>query len=327
VVADVVGGKRFTVLNEAGRRRLDADRLVAAALGAAIVVLAAVAAADDSALLPARPPATVERYVLSNGLEVLLQPDHHTSKVALVVYYRAGRLSEPKGLAGLAHLVEHMAFRGSRHLTGEQLWMWPQRWGIREMNAMTSLEGTLYQMLVPSEQLPRALWFESERMAFTLEAMTAQHLELERAIIKNELSLRRGADHLLPYLIADISYPPGHAMRDMSARARDDLDALDLPAAQWFFQRVYRPDNATLALVGNFDSVLVKQSIERYFGAVRNPSMPRDESSAGSVQCWRRRSSAYLARLSPRLSSRTANAFWVMLSSCKRRRTRRSRRC
>jgi predicted Zn-dependent peptidase len=87
------------------------------------------------------------RYVLANGLEVVLLPDRDASRLALVVYYRAGMLSDPPGMAGLAHLTEHMAFRGSRHVTGEQAWTWTQRWGITAMNAATLPEGTLYQML------------------------------------------------------------------------------------------------------------------------------------------------------------------------------------
>ena len=128
-----------------------------------------------------------ERYVLANGLEVLLRPDHRSAHVAVVVNYRTGHLSDPKGLGGLAHLAEHMAFRGSRHLTDEQTWALPQEWGATDIGAFTTPDATYFQMVVPVEQLPRALWLESERMAFTLEALNQEHLELERKIIVNEV--------------------------------------------------------------------------------------------------------------------------------------------
>jgi zinc protease len=227
----------------------------------------------------------VERHVLANGLEVLLEPDRDVPNVAVVLGYRAGSLSDPQGLAGLAHLTEHMAFRGSRHASDEQHWLWPQRWGIEGFNAETRLDATLFQGLVPPSQLARLLWLEAERMAFTLESMTDAHVELERRVVQSELGMQAGPGHLVSLHLARVSYPEGHPMHVHGAqRARDDLESLDRQAVQWFFQGAYRPDNATLVLVGNFDPALARQEIERAFAGVRNPATPRIESTPEFVQ-------------------------------------------
>jgi len=89
---------------------------------------------------------------------VLLQPSPDSHRAAVVVRYHAGSLSDPEGLTGITHLAEHMAFRGSRHLSGEQLWTLPQAWEARAIGAFTSADATVFHLVVPPEQrIPSAI--------------------------------------------------------------------------------------------------------------------------------------------------------------------------
>ena len=240
----------------------------------ALVALASIVCATRGAAQAAPGAALAsERLVLANGLEVILEPDPSSARVAVVVAYGAGSSSDPPGLAGLAHMAEHMAFRRSLHVGEQQFFDLPHHWGAAEQTAFTAQDATVYQMLVPPEQLARALWLESERMAFVLPALRADQLALERRIIAGEYALR---DLPVPGLLRELSYPEGHPQRAFNrAAATSALPELDLGAVQWFFQRVYRPDNACLVLVGDFDPSEAKQLIERYFAGIGNPRVPR----------------------------------------------------
>jgi zinc protease len=250
----------------------------------AVILLAGRHASSEETIAAGITATPVERYVLENGLEVLLQPDARATRVALVVCYHSGSLVDPEGLAGLAHVAEHMSFRGSRHLADGQMFALPQRWGATDANAVTKDDATLYMAVFPPEQLPPMIWLESERMGFVLEALSAEHLELERKIIRNELALRRGPNRRISALLDELSYPKDHPLH---AAARmdllDEVGAVDLPALQWLYQGIYRPDNASVILVGNFDAGVAKTSIQNSFGPIRNPNLPRLAATVAAV--------------------------------------------
>jgi zinc protease len=250
----------------------------------AILLFAFVASASAQDPPEVAPHAPL-RYQLANGLEVVLAPDRSSTRVAVVVRYDAGSSSDPEGLSGLAHLAEHMAFRGSRHLRGAQFYELPKLWGAAESNAHTGQEWTAFHLLVPAQQLGRALWLESERMAFVLEAMSEEQLELERRLIRNELKLNHGPDFMTAGILSELSYPDRHPLRSFAAAAVErDLDDIELPAVQWFYQRAYRPDNASLVLVGDFDVSEAQALIARYFASVANPSVPRISTPRQAVE-------------------------------------------
>lgn len=237
-----------------------------------VVVLALLAGARPSS---AQPVATflpeIERFRLANGLDVVLEKNDRQPRVAIVMAYDVGARDDPPGYAGLAHLVEHLTYRGSKHLAsygGPELL---EKAGVGEKNGETSLDRTLYYAVVPAGALELGLWIESERMAFTLESFNENALELERAVVRNELRLRLNVPALFRAHLLEAVYGTTHPYAGITHQ-REDLEHLGLSAAKWFYQAAYRPDRAHLVIVGNFEPRTVKALIERYFGSVRSPS-------------------------------------------------------
>lgn len=214
---------------------------------------------------------TPTRYRLENGLTVILSPDHAQDGVAVTMRYAVGASDDPPGYSGLAHLVEHMTFRGSRHLGPLEAYLDLERVGATSINGSTGPTATLYGCVVPSAQLETAIWIESERMAFTLEKVGDHSLELERRIVANEY--RQRAENPFQNRILEALLPKGHPYRPREAPL-DDLDAIRLRDVQWFFQQWYRPDNATLLLSGDFDQDRARGLIHQYLGPIVAPKKP-----------------------------------------------------
>ncbi len=150
--------------------------------------------------LGAREPNTkpaVSQFVLSNGLQVLLEEDHRQKLVAIRMTYAIGSRDEPKAQRGIAHLVEHLTFRGSRHLKDDEMSALFQLAGAGDMNGETSADETSYHETVSSGALALGLWLERERMAFTVEQFNVQALRSEQAILHREEATRKGEDGTL----------------------------------------------------------------------------------------------------------------------------------
>lgn len=243
-------------------------------LGLGVLMLCCTAQAQPS-VQHELPWAAAERYQLENGLEVILQRDPTAAEVAVLVSYRTGMLDDPEGLSGLAHLVEHMTYRRSQHTPALAQAIMPESWGASYLQGATSFEHTDYFQVVPQRQLERSLWLEAERMAFTLPAMTGKDLERERAIVAKEAQLREAQPLWgVEELIDEHLYPEQHPYRavEWEESAYDDATLDDV---RWFFQRGYRPDNASLVIVGDFDTDRTKQAVAKYFGPIGNPARPR----------------------------------------------------
>ena len=212
-----------------------------------------------------------ERYTLENGLEVILQQDLRQPTVAVVMSYRVGSRDDPAGYAGLAHMVEHMTFRGSRHLEPLQMLSALERAGARDANAATHPDWTAFYSVLPASQVPLALWLESERMAFTLEAMTQEGFELEREVVRNERRQRGGLGSRVPDFVNHALYPQGHVYHAVASDETAE-ETFTLDHVRWFYQHWYRPDTATLTLVGSFDPDRARAEIAQYFGPIRAPT-------------------------------------------------------
>ena len=239
----------------------------------ALVALASVAAAQGPPA--AAPPGSgsikipFESYVLPNGLTVILSQDRTTPTVAVSVMYHVGLKNEVPGRTGFAHLFEHIMFTGSGHVP----------YGLHDKltegvggnnNGGTSNDSTAYYETVPSNYLESALWLESDRMGFLLDTLDLAKLNAQRDIVKNER--RQGVDNQ-PYgkvgeILARATYPANNpyswdvigSMADLSAASADDVKN--------FFRTYYAPNNAFLAIVGDFDPVQAKAWVVRYFGDV-----------------------------------------------------------
>jgi zinc protease len=218
-------------------------------------------------------------YRLANGLRIILAPDDLGPGLTVAVAYGAGQAHDPPGYRGLAHLVEHLSFRGSRHLGplgGISL--------IEELgggfSGVTESERTVFLASVPTRELPAALWIESERMAFAAGAVDEKTVELEKRIVANERAeYRHSPSQAFFWHQLRILYPEGHPFRPTDDEDGDG-GAIGLAGARWFFQSAYRPDNAVLVVAGSFPLEAARGLVDRYFRDIRNPTLPRRQVEA-----------------------------------------------
>jgi zinc protease len=258
-------------------------------VGALLVSAAGHARAADEARRPATPSplplklAPVARFTLGNGLRVALVEDHRLPRVAVHVAYKVGAADDRPGYSGLAHLVEHLTFRGSRHVPAPGAWSLLERLGATEVQGTTELTRTNYWCVIPAHQLENALWIESDRMAFGVEKIDRQNLERERSIVSQELRLRQpGRRSRFGHLMRAL-FPPGHPYYPSSTEL-EDLKVFEVRHVRRFMQEYYRPDNASLAIVGDFDSARVKAMVERYFAPIVPARVPIPRRPAAAVE-------------------------------------------
>lgn len=214
-----------------------------------------------------------EEYDLDNGLHVILSEDHSVPFVQVNLWYRVGAKDEVEGRSGFAHLFEHLMFQGSEHMDGE--YFGPlQRIGA-QINGTTNMDRTNYFEGVPSEQLPLALWLESDRMGFLLPALTQEKLDNQKLVVRNE---RRQSYENRPYgmtwwWLFENLYPAGHPYHIPTIGKHEDIDAANLEDVKAFFRQWYLPNNASLSIAGDFDPAEAKALVAKYFGDL--PSGPQ----------------------------------------------------
>ena len=208
-----------------------------------------------------------EVYTLPNGLTSILSLDRATPTVTVSVWYHVGSKNETAGRTGFAHLFEHVMFTGSGHAA----------YGVHDRltngvggsnNGTTDNDRTQYYETVPSNYLESSLWLEADRKGFLLDTLDLAKLNAQRDVVKNER--RQGVDNV-PYgrageILSEAMYPKGHpyswdvigSMADLSAASEEDVKN--------FFRLNYAPNNAYLAIVGDFDPAQAKTWIKKYFG-------------------------------------------------------------
>src|SRR5215218_8129865 len=217
-------------------------------------------------------PLEIEEYSLENGLRVVLNRDNAVPVVALAVYYNVGSRNEREGRTGFAHLFEHMMFQGSENVKKAEHFQFIMKAG-GTMNGTTSSERTNYFETLPANQLPLALWLESDRMRSL--AVTQENLDNQREAVKEEKRLRYDNQ---PYgevfdLINEMIYK-NFANSHSTIGSMDDLDAATVEDVQEFFRIFYAPNNAVLVLSGAFDVPVVKDLVDRYFGDIPRQPLP-----------------------------------------------------
>ena len=235
-----------------------------------------------SAQQPGLPELKLEKYTLANGLQVIFHEDRKLPAVNVNLWYHVGSKNEKPGRTGFAHLFEHMMFQGSKHVEGEFLSL-AERAGANlqtgGVNGTTNNDRTNYFETVPSESLEYALWLESDRMAFLLDALTEEKLNNQRDVVKNEK--RQGENQ--PYgrafsIIFEELFSADHPYAHSVIGSMEDLSAASLDDVKEFFRTYYTPNNATLAIVGNFDPAKAKVLIQKYFGPIAaGPALERPE--------------------------------------------------
>ena len=215
------------------------------------------------------------KYVLDNGLTVVLHPDDSDPLVHVDITYHVGSGREDVGKSGFAHFFEHMMFQGSENVADEQHFSLITESG-GTLNGTTNTDRTNYFETVPSNQLERMLWLEADRMGFFLGAVTQEKFENQRATVKNERGQR--VDNrpygLLGERVGEAMYPEGHPYSWSVIGYLEDLDRANLDDLKKFFLRWYGPNNATLTIGGDFDEVQTLEWVSKYFrGIPRGPDV------------------------------------------------------
>ena len=215
----------------------------------------------------------IVRAKLKNGLRVVMSPDRTIPTIGLAVYYDVGSRNEQRGRSGFAHLFEHMMFQGSANVAkGEHFQLVLNRGG--EMNGTTSEDRTNYYETLPSNELALGLWLEADRMKSL--AITQDNFENQRQTVMEE---RRQSYENQPYAKAILELPQ-LAYGDYFAYAHStigdmkDLENAPLAAVQQFFDAYYAPNNAVLAIAGDFDPKEALAMVEKYFGSIPSRAHP-----------------------------------------------------
>ena len=217
-----------------------------------------------------------ERYTMPNGLTVILHEDHSDPIVHVDVTYHVGSAREEIGKSGFAHFFEHMMFQGSDHVADEQHFKIITEAG-GTLNGTTNKDRTNYFETVPSNQLEKMLWLESDRMGFLVNAVTQQKFEVQRGTVKNE----RGQNYdnrpygLVGETAAKNLYPYGHPYSWLTIGYVEDLNRVNVEDLKNFFLRWYGPNNAVLTIGGDLDKAQTLKWIEKYFGTI--PMGPKVE--------------------------------------------------
>lgn len=228
--------------------------------------------ASTTAAPIALPPLALRERRLPNGLHVVSVPDRASATVSVQVWYRVGGKDDPQGRSGFAHLFEHMMFKSTRHMPNEMFDRLTEDVGGNN-NAFTAEDMTAYQSEVPSNHLERILWAEAERLA-NLNVDQA-NLDSERAVVQEELRQRVLAD---PYGRLFNALPREqfvlHPYRRPVVGSIEDLAAATLDDVTRFHATYYRPDNAVLIVVGDFDPPQFDGWVDKYFGPLKPPAEP-----------------------------------------------------
>lgn len=233
-----------------------------------IVILASLLAAASASAVPKKAAdknaPVVKQWDLPNGLHVIFIPDHKAPVVTVQVFYHAGAKDEPAGKRGMAHMFEHMMFKGSTHLPPEEHARFIQLVG-GENNAFTQDDTTGYHDTVPPSALDFTMKLEAERMRNL--KLTQKTIDSERQVVEEELRLRVENNPIGKALKAELALAfTTHPYKTNAAGEKKDLDTLTPADCQKFYDLYYRPNNAALIVVGDTDEATVRATAEKYFG-------------------------------------------------------------
>jgi predicted Zn-dependent peptidase len=225
---------------------------------------------DPNATQARIPVVKFSDYKLANGLRVILSPDHSAPVIAVSVTYNVGSRNEHLGRTGFAHLFEHMMFQGSKNVgKGEHMMLIQNNGGT--MNGTTNQDRTNYFEALPANQLDLALFLEADRMSSLDISQT--NLDNQRAVVQEE---KRQSYDNQPYgqmgaTVDELAFQ-SFAYQHSTIGSMSDLNAANLDDLKSFFKTYYAPNNAVIAVVGDFKENDARQKVEHYFGSI--PSQP-----------------------------------------------------
>lgn len=209
-----------------------------------------------------------EKFVLDNGLQVVLHEDKSDPIVSVAIQYHVGSAREKPGKTGFAHLFEHMLFQRSEHLGRNEFFKKIGELG-GSFNGATGPDGTVYYETVPRDALEKVLWMESDRMGFFINTVTRKGLEREIDVVSNE----KWQNENRPFgqsngMMLKQFYPEGHPYRWPVIGSIADLHGATVDDIKQFYRKYYAPNNATLVVAGDFDRREVEAMIRKYFGEI-----------------------------------------------------------
>jgi predicted Zn-dependent peptidase len=234
------------------------------------------AAAVTSAAPPTVPDIPYQRFVLDNGLEVIVVEDHRVPLVAVDVWVHVGSGDEEPGRTGFAHLFEHMMFQGAEHIGEDVHFDILRSLGATQVNGTTNSDRTNYFEVVPSHQLEAALWLESDRLGFLLPMLNERSLANQRDVVRNERRQRYdnvayGKERFATHAAL---FPDGHPYRFLTIGRHEDIEKASVADVRAFWNRWYAPANATLALVGDVSVEQARMLTTKWFGPLRKAPRP-----------------------------------------------------
>jgi zinc protease len=216
------------------------------------------------------------KFVLDNGLTVLVHEDHKAPIVAVNTWYHVGSKNEKPGKTGFAHLFEHLMFSGSEHFNYTYINAM-ERIGATTLNGTTNNDRTNYFENVPVSMLDYVLFAESDRLGHLLGVLDQKKLDLQRGVVQNEK--RQGENQ--PYgvteqILTENTYPVGHPYSWTVIGSMKDLDAASMSDVQEWFKTYYGPNNVTLVLAGDITPQVAREKVQKYYGDIP-PGPPIDK--------------------------------------------------
>ncbi|WP_055444792.1 M16 family metallopeptidase [Lacinutrix himadriensis] len=218
-----------------------------------------------------------EKFVLDNGLEVILHEDHSDPIVAVATMMHVGSNREKPGKTGFAHFFEHMSFNDSENVpVGANRKMIPEWGGSR--NGGTWSDGTVYYEVVPKDAFEKILWIDSDRFGYMINTVTKEALEREKQVVKNEKRQRvdNAAYGYTDEIIRKNLYPEGHPYSWTVIGALPDLQAATIDDVKAFYHQYYGASNASLVIAGDINIEETKALVEKWFGEIPSgPEVPQ----------------------------------------------------
>jgi zinc protease len=251
-------------------------RKLLAAAGLSFALATAASAAPPAAAGAPRaevPPIPFKVHRLKNGLTVIESLDRTTPNVSVQVWYGVGSKNDPVGRSGFAHLFEHLMFKATKDLPAESFDRLTEDVGGMN-NASTWDDFTNYYEVVPANHLQRLIWAEAERMGSLV--VDPANFKSERAVVEEELRQRVLASpygRLFALYIPEATYKV-HPYHRPGIGSIADLESATLDDVRAFHQEYYRPDNAALIVVGNFDEAKLNAWVDKYFAGLKDPAQP-----------------------------------------------------
>lgn len=209
-----------------------------------------------------------KKFVLDNGLRLIVHEDHKAPIVAINIWYHVGSKNEKPGKSGFAHLFEHLMFNGSENYNKDYFKVM-ESIGATDLNGTTNEDRTNYFQNIPVSAVDQVLWLESDRMGHLVGAIDSAKLNEQRGVVQNEK--RQGENQ--PYGIAwelttKNTYPAGHPYSWTVIGSMEDLNAASLDDVKEWFKTYYGPNNAVIVVAGDIDANTALEKVKKYFGDI-----------------------------------------------------------